>query len=770
MKKELKERRAKEERVFPKGVYKSDLEYLNDEFEWLVARAERIVAEYKLKHESRARKKSERTVAFDDDYLDNVWKEWERDERVGGGKGGCESRRFSKKALLGLKEREQTVRKRIDERLKLTRSNRRELAMDSLCRIYGLNEQERTILLLAAAPCISGKYETLVFLPLNSLCDRGRVHNLLVETIFLFLEFETEERVKHKKMFGHNSPLFLNGLAIMHFCKHTSSEKDFLISEIEITSRTFRYLTGDETTDDDFFIFSSVEEPRATFENVVINPDDRRKILSVIENHDAYLKYRKEWGFDEVIKYGRGVFMLFYGPPGTGKTMTAHAVAHHLGKKIFNVDVPVFLSTYHDADEILPSLFREAKLQNSVLFFDECEELLQSRRRGNHIVTALLREIERFEGVAMLATNLPETLDEALDRRVLVRVRFDMPDKEARREIWRKHLPESAPLGDDVNLDALASQFEMTGGYIKNAVLMAVADAVHSQDKEKKLAMAHFEKAAKEQMNKISENKGLFIKPRVSLEKVILPDKLHKTIREIIETTRNRSLVFQKWGIGRELLHSEGVSALFYGEPGTGKTLCAEAIAKELNRPLLAISIPALVSKWVGDTEKNIQSVFEQAKAESAVLFFDECDSLLIGRDAPLTRRYEISAVNVFLQMVERHNGIVILATNLANVLDFALIRRISCRVQFPFPNANLRARIWKALLPETAPLEGEIDFAALGRKFDMAGGYIKNAVLKAAFRAANNGGRISQALLEEAADEEVKTIINKTKTMGFGS
>ena len=215
----------------------------------------------------------------------------------------------------------------------------------------------------------------------------------------------------------------------------------------------------------------------------VDEPADKQRILSVVEQHDRYLQCREAWGFDEIIQYGRGILMLFYGKPGTGKTMTAHAIARHMNKRVLNVDIPTFME-HHDAERFLPGLFREARLQDAILFFDECEVLFGDRRAGNVLMTLLLTEIERFEGVAVLATNMPEDLDAALDRRILVKIRFPEPDRQARREIWRKHLPDKAPLAPDVDLDQLADRFEMTGGYIKNAVLAAVAAAVHAQQEQ----------------------------------------------------------------------------------------------------------------------------------------------------------------------------------------------------------------------------------------------------------------------------------------------
>jgi len=214
--------------------------------------------------------------------------------------------------------------------------------------------------------------------------------------------------------------------------------------------------------------------------------------------------------------------------------------------------------------------------------------------------------------------------------------------------------------------------------------------------------------------------------------------------------------VLERWGIGAHLSNGKGVSALLYGDPGTGKTLCAEAVASELHRPLLTASIPALASKWVGETEMNLEALFREARVQGAVLFLDEADSLLMERGEGRASRHDDSAVNVLLKLMERHDGVVLLATNLPDRLDRALSRRLTYRLCFPLPDAGLREQIWRRLLPDSVPT-GELDFCGLGRRYDLSGGQIKNAVFKAAYRAAAAGGELSQIILERAAKEELE-------------
>ena len=708
--------------------YATNLDYLQDELTWIQQRAHRINLQQKLS--GAAQRPS-----------------WAMED-------GPEIPRAQVEAMHEKAVRtEAATRLQIDARLELSRQEGSPTAMDEMCVKFELEAFERTILLLAIAPIFSRSFNDLF----GRLHMDGGAACLDVETVFQFCELSYGERIERRRVFAPGASLARHDLALTNSRSRMDTPEDLLGATVQMTQPTFQFLIGLPGLGDEFAQFSSLEEPRADLEQIVLPEADRRRILSVVDNHEEYLKCRADWGLDEVIRYGKGILMLFHGKPGTGKTMTAHGVANHLGRRVLNVDIPRFLES-RDADRFLPGLFREARLNNALLFFDECETLFASRRGGNALMTLLLTELERFEGVAILATNLPEALDEAFDRRILVKVHFAEPDRAARAEIWRKHLPKQLPLAADVDLQALADRFEMTGGYIKNAVLMAVASAVHDGHTPRVVTMAALEQAARDQMLRPGQEESELLRPKSQLKDVILSAALHEQVLELIDAARHRRTLLEKWGIGANLSTGKGAAALLSGPPGTGKTLCAEAIAAELNRPLMVAQVPALLSKWIGETEKNLAFQFAQAKNHGAVLLLDEADGLMGDRNG-LTHKHDISVVNVMLQLIERHEGVVLLATNRADALDKALTRRLGWHLRFAMPDARLRAGIWRALLPETVPVHGKIDFERLGRNFALTGGHIKNAVFKAAFRAARSEVALQQAGLEFAAMEELEVV-----------
>jgi SpoVK/Ycf46/Vps4 family AAA+-type ATPase len=716
-------RKTRKKRKTPKNIekYASDLEAMEQELSWVEARARRIAAERRLA----------------DLLSEEEPSHWSRQEPVTPGQARSRVRRYS--------AQEAQCKEVAIQRAAVSHS-----MLDRVCADYGLNDRERTLLVLAAAPAFSKRFETLY----GPLCSDGMNSSTLnVEVYFNFLELSLTERIEVRSMFRKDAPLVANDLVVVGLHDRYSEPEQLLDASLSLTWRTFQMLVGDAIPQDEMLDFSSLEMPRASFGQLVLPDKEKERILSVVEGHENYLEKRKLWGFDDVIRYGRGAVLLFHGAPGTGKTMAAHAIADHLGKRVLNVDIPTFID-HREQDRYLPALFREARLQDAVLFFDECEALFGSRSLGNTLMNLLLTEIERFEGIAVLATNLAETLDPALERRILVRVAFPKPDREARAEIWSKLLPETAPLASDVDPDELGAKFEITGGYIKNAVLMAVARV--ARDGRDRLSQADFLAAGADQQIRVSDSDGeRLVIPKARLADVVLEIGVKEEVEELIDASRDRNRVLEKWGIGTHISYGRGVVALLHGPPGTGKTLCAEAIAGELARPLLSCALPAVLSRWVGGTERNLEAVFERATRQNAVVFLDEADAW-IGSRKGMAAEHDHRLVNLLLTLIERHEGVVLLATNFAATLDDALARRVGWSLHLDAPDAVRRAEIWRRLLPATAPGAADVDIGRLATSHELTGAQIKNAVFRAAFRAARGGGILTTEGLHQAARREV--------------
>ncbi len=246
------------------------------------------------------------------------------------------------------------------------------------------------------------------------------------------------------------------------------------------------------------------------------------------------------------------------------------------------------------------------------------------------------------------------------------------------------------------------------------------------------------------------------VTPQRTFNDVILPPGTRRALEEALAQVRNHTLIFTRWGLGERHTSGLGLAFNFAGPPGTGKTICAEAIAHSLGRKLLVVDYAEVESMWMGETPKNIVAAFRAAAENNAVLFFDEADAIASRRTAgsrlPQDREANIT-VNVLLRELESFNGVVIFATNLAANFDPAFERRIRAHVRFEMPGVEERERIWSVQVhPGKTPLARDVDFHAIAERFEVSGGDIKNAVLKGAAAAAAEGSKqIRQEHFERA-------------------
>lgn len=239
------------------------------------------------------------------------------------------------------------------------------------------------------------------------------------------------------------------------------------------------------------------------FETVVLEDEKKQQILEALEQINQADLIFNDWGFSETIEKGKGVSLLFYGPPGTGKTLMAQAIANQLNRKLnILATADIHSSVPGEAERTIREHFKTAAKNNTILLFDECDSLIYSRSSVGPIVGAqineLLTQLERFDGVTIFTTNRLGTLDEAVNRRLALKLEFAMPNREMRAEIWKRMFPKKAPLANDIDFHKLAV-VEVPGGYIKNAVLRAarMAAAEPTAKRQKKIAMRHLVKAIK---------------------------------------------------------------------------------------------------------------------------------------------------------------------------------------------------------------------------------------------------------------------------------
>lgn len=260
------------------------------------------------------------------------------------------------------------------------------------------------------------------------------------------------------------------------------------------------------------------------------------------------------------------------------------------------------------------------------------------------------------------------------------------------------------------------------------------------------------------------------LKPCYTWDDIVLPSDLMRQLREIANQVSARPIVYESWGFGARLPRGRGISALFSGPSGTGKTMAAEILANSLNLDVYRIDLAGVVSKYIGETEKNLRNVFDAAEQSGAILFFDEADALFGKRTEVRDShdRYANIEVNYLLQRMEDYRGLAILCTNRRTALDRAFLRRLRFLLEFPFPSADNRRLIWSKAFPAETPLSG-LDLDCLSR-LEITGGNIRNIALNAAFLAASEGASVQMAHVLHAARREYAKIDKLLTEAEFGA
>jgi SpoVK/Ycf46/Vps4 family AAA+-type ATPase len=317
--------------------------------------------------------------------------------------------------------------------------------------------------------------------------------------------------------------------------------------------------------------------------------------------------------------------------------------------------------------------------------------------------------------------------------------------------LWREHLPALD------GIEQLATRFSLAPGRVVRAATEAnrIAGAAgRTAATADDIAHAIGASVARQ-----VEVLGTRIDDRPRWDDVVLPEETLDGVRELIARVQHRHQVLDQWGFREKLSKGIGLAALFSGPPGTGKTLIASLIANELGQDLYQIDLSRVVSKWIGETEKNLARVFDAAEGANIVLLFDEADALFAKRTEVKSSndRHSNAEVNYLLQRVERFEGVCILTTNLEGSIDPAFKRRLAVRLTFQMPEKAERLQLWTRLVPSSAAIAKDVDFEEIAEDYELAGGNIRNAILRAAFLAASLDRPIDMDLMTRAIKLEYR-------------
>ncbi|MBL0215749.1 MAG: ATP-binding protein [Myxococcales bacterium] len=397
--------------------------------------------------------------------------------------------------------------------------------------------------------------------------------------------------------------------------------------------------------------------------------------------------------------------------------------------------------------DLLRAVVREARLMKVTLVFEDLDVLLFDRTDGRHAFDAVV--VGRAPE-PILATSSAERTCSIRDLRTTV-LAATMPTAAERTAAWRRYLPR-----------ADESAREAAGRYVlSESAIQATAEAVEALADGASITCAEIHHGVRGHLEHSLGSVATRIETSQTWNDLVLPAEQFDQLIELVARVRHKHLVLDRWGFGAKIGKSHGLCALMSGPPGTGKTMAAGLIAKELGLDLYQVDLSRIMSKYIGETEKQLAAVFDAAESGHAVILFDEADSIFGKRTEVKSSndRYANLEVNFLLQRMESFNGISLLTTNHETSIDEAFKRRLAFHLRFSLPDEQQRALIWKAMIPPDAEVEPDLELADLGRDFEMTGGYIKNAVVRAAFMAAHDGSPISRAHLQRAAHAEYEAI-----------
>jgi hypothetical protein len=442
------------------------------------------------------------------------------------------------------------------------------------------------------------------------------------------------------------------------------------------------------------------------------------------------------------------------GTENADKLLTASVVAQSLGLILYQFPLHTISTHLKEVRELALFWSRESALHPCALFIDASALDMNDKMR----LQLLTNFLENLRGSLFLNNDQwTPTLNIPLRSFSVLK-----PSSAEQLKRWQLNLGTAAdPISDE--LDQIVAQFNLGAKSIDNIANEAILSTSNS---DLPLDLIIWNKCKYFTRPKIDEL-AQYIEPIADWEQLVLPEMHKKTLREISMQVRLRNKVYKEWGFGEKGNRGLGISALFAGESGTGKTMASEVIANDLNLDLYRIDLSQVVNKYIGETEKNLKRIFDAAEDGGAILLFDEADALFGKRSDVKDShdRYSNIEVSYLLQRMETYKGLAILTTNMKNALDKSFMRRIRFAVNFPHPDAELRVEIWRKVFPKLTPL-GSLDYNKLAR-LNIPGGNIKNIALNAAFLAANDKKHvemrhIAQAVRNEYAKIEKSLSINE--------
>jgi hypothetical protein len=457
--------------------------------------------------------------------------------------------------------------------------------------------------------------------------------------------------------------------------------------------------------------------------------------------------------------------LVFQGRRGAGRRQAAEMVSRTLGAGLRVLDAGIATADEDGWATAMRAAVLRQRLDHVGIYVANAEALWDADDRPRPSGQLLARELGSLGCGPVVLSSLPGPPWPALvpQRRCLV-VEFDDLPAAQRRDIWEAAAARAGTEIAVTDLDALASRFVLSPGQITDAVDDALDRRLLAGAQSVPLPATALLGAARGQSGQDLGRLAVKVQPAYGWKDLVLPAATLQQVQEVAAAIAHRQVVYGEWGLARGAMGAGGLAVLFSGASGTGKTMAAGVIGRSLGLDLYKVDLSGVVSKYIGETEKNLDRIFRAAHASNAILFFDEADALF-GRRSQVKDahdRYANIEVAYLLQKLEAHQGAVILASNLSRNIDDAFSRRMHYVVEFPLPDEAQRERLWRSMFPSPVPLARNVDHKFLAARFPITGGDIRTVALDAAFQAAQDGRMVTMRhLVRATARQLVKQGLN---------
>lgn len=618
---------------------------------------------------------------------------------------------------------------------------------------FGCSRRHLDVLLIALAPEVNTQFGAL-FEEINE--EYGLMYPTagFIEELFSRTD---EQQLASSGLIGPASPLRQHGFLEISPPPNDSSSGQYRL--LSVDDRLISYLKGHDGIDPLLAEVASLEAPTTTLTDLHVDPQIAGRLANVADTDSM------------------GHIHYFYGPEGAEKRRAVDAL---VDSSLLRADLDSVIQ-----EGLLERLRREAILQDCPLHLTNATEATTSVG-DPEAADSPQPDVDR-PPLDEIADSLSDVKQDIFitgseqwtptanrSGRGHVLMSFPRPEFELRRERWESH---TDSLPSDVDPEVLASTFEHTQQEIDDAIATAraiskVPDSTavdNESNTESTLSREAIYEGCKAQSAEGLEELAERIEPSASWDEIILPEDTERQLREVAARVTHRGTVYEEWGFEDRFSRGTGVVALFAGPSGTGKTMAADIIASDAGMDLYKIDLSSVVSKYIGETEENLERIFDEARNSNAILLFDEADAVFGERGgvSDSTDRYANVEVNYLLQRIESYDGVVLLTTNFESHIDDAFLRRIHQSVSFKRPTDEARKQIWEVMFPDDTPTEG-LDYEFLGR-LELTGGNIRNAVQTAAILAADDGGIVQMKHVVEAVQREFSKLDKMVDPTSFG-